>query len=159
MSESLSLSEVFGIAFIVIIMFLFTRAFSKMIRVITLKAPASESVKELLKSQSLIQKLFMTYMRKYIPERKRDAGLLICMLTFYYIHITASAAFLAMILGEVFCEAVFNRTVDASAYIVGSLTFATLGDIAFRLAIFTFPACFIIGIIYEIAQRKRKDND
>ena len=155
MSGSLSLSNIFGLVFIVLIMYLFTQAFSKMVRVITLKGVASESVKELLKSQSLRQKLFMTYMRKYTPERKQDVRLMICMLTFYYIHVIASMALLLMILGGAFYEEVLKRTIDASVYVVGTITYAELGDIAFRLVVFTFPVCFLIALIYEVVQRKK----
>jgi len=156
MIEPLTLQDLTFLATILSGIGICTWVFRKTIKEIAFKDMDSENTKVFLQSQSFVQKLFMTYIRKCNTVGQKDTGLMKWILVFHYIHLVASLTLLIMFFADlIYDQGLSIRLIDTSSYLN-----STLIDLCLLLFIGTLPICFLMRFVFEILssffQKKRE---
>jgi len=118
-----------------------------------------DAAKAYIENLPFRQRLFMTYIKKCNLTGKQRLGLAIWLIVCHFIHVIKVITLMAMVWYEFFLEIFSDRSIDASAYIMGlQFTYNDLISLLWSLIIFGIPFISIsIGLLIHQFSKNKYD--
>jgi len=119
-----------------------------------------KSIKQFMKSQTLVDRLFMTYIWKFSLEKKQNLGFVIWFLICHFIHIASSLVFLFWIWYEGYLFLSSERGLIFEFYVLGMrITHGNVFETLFTLIIASLPVSILLSIPFTVFLKRNKDKD
>lgn len=132
---------VFGVVFVFC-----SWIFRMIIKGNALKGIDTNQANQLIKTQPLRKRLFMTYIGKFNTTGQQRLGLARWFLICHYIHVLSYVVFVTISLGEVFHYILFDQTLlSADVSIVGKFTYNNLLSVSLYILVGALPASLIVA--------------
>ena len=155
MTDSLLFAPIVITAIFGVIFLFYSRGFRMLIKSNAFNGMDPNRTRQLISTQKLFSKVLMTYIWKCNPTGKQRLGFAAWFLVCHYIHAIAYGMIVAMSWSEIIPYILFEQSISADVYVVGTLTYNHLIDLTTYTILAALPVSALLAFPFSVFSKKK----